>query len=67
MSFKTTSARPSADCEADHQEKQHALYLDDFGDIKMWKQVCEMLSVPTDEEILPDQIYFNATDITYGG
>ena len=54
--------KPSKDCETDSREKQHALYVDDFGDIKMWKQVCEMFGVPTDEEILPDQIYFNAKD-----
>jgi|TARA_Y100001951_G_C11243655_1_gene242061 hypothetical protein len=53
----------SKNCEVDQQEKQHALYLDDFGDIKMWQQICEMFDVPTDA----DQIYFNADDITYGG
>lgn len=52
----------SKNCEVDQQEKQHALYLDDFGDIKMWQQICEMFDVPTDA----DQIYFNTDDITYG-
>ena len=65
--MKMNKPTPSKDCEIDQREKQHALYVDDFGDIKMWKQVCEMFGVPTDEEILPDQIYFNAKDITYGG
>tara|TARA_R110001592_G_scaffold350698_1_gene647047 strand:+ start:550 stop:738 length:189 start_codon:yes stop_codon:yes gene_type:complete len=57
----------SKDCEIDAREKQYALYVDDFGDIKMWKQICEVFDVPINGEILPDQIYFNATDITYGG
>ena len=60
-------AKQSENCEVDAREMQHALYVDDFGDIEMWKQICVMLGVPTDEEILPDQIYFTATDITYGG
>jgi hypothetical protein len=46
----------------DAREKQYALYLDDFADIKTWKRICEMFDVPTDS----DQIYFNTDDITYG-
>jgi len=52
----------SVDCKVDQQNKKHALYIDDFENIKMWRQVCEMFDVPTDA----DQIYFNAKDITYG-
>jgi len=55
--------KQSENCEVDAREMQHALYVDDFGDIEMWKQICVMLGVPIDA----DQIYFNATDITYGG
>lgn len=55
--------KPSKDCEIDQREKQHALYRDDFESKGAWRDVCNMLDVPTDA----DQIYFNATDITYGG
>ena len=56
-------ARASKDCEKDSKELQHALYIDDFKDINAWISICNMLGVPTNA----DQIYFNATNITYGG
>tara|TARA_R100001594_G_scaffold134364_1_gene175491 strand:- start:41 stop:232 length:192 start_codon:yes stop_codon:yes gene_type:complete len=52
----------SEDCERDARELSHALYVDDFESIDTWLAVCNMLNVPTDA----DQIYFNATNITYG-
>jgi len=54
--------KPSRDCEIDHRDKQHALYVDDFESVAVWKDVCNMLGVPTNA----DQIYFNATDVAYG-
>ena len=56
-------ATASKDCEKDSKELQHALYIDDFKDKNAWKDICNMLGVPTNA----DQIYFNATNITYGG
>ena len=55
-------AKPSKDCEKDCRELQHALYRDDVADKNAWKDICNMLGVPTNA----DQIYFNAKDITYG-
>tara|TARA_Y100000592_G_scaffold6065_1_gene8802 strand:- start:238 stop:414 length:177 start_codon:yes stop_codon:yes gene_type:complete len=55
-------AKPSKDCEKDYKELQHALYRDDVADKNTWKDICNMLGVPTNA----DQIYFNAKDITYG-
>ena len=55
-------SKPSKDCEIDHRDKQHALYRDDFESKNGWIDVCNMLGIPTDA----DQIYFNATDLTYG-
>ena len=56
-------ATASKDCEKDTRELQHALYRDDVADKSAWKDICNMLGVPTNA----DQIYFNATNITYGG
>ena len=56
-------ATASKDCEKDSRELQHALYRDDVADINAWISICDMLGVPTNA----DQIYFNATNITYGG
>ena len=53
----------SRDCEKDHKELQYALYRDDFESVDSWRDICNMLGVPTNA----DQIYFNAKDITYGG
>ena len=55
-------ATASKDCEKDSKELQHALYRDDVADKNAWKDICNMLGVPTNA----DQIYFNAKDITYG-
>ena len=55
-------ARLSKDCEKDCRKLQHALYRDDFESKNSWKDICNMLGVPTNA----DQIYFNAKDITYG-
>tara|TARA_R100001591_G_scaffold53741_1_gene63765 strand:- start:88 stop:264 length:177 start_codon:yes stop_codon:yes gene_type:complete len=56
-------ATASKDCEKDCRELQHALYRDDVADKNTWRDICNMLGVPTNA----DQIYFNATNITYGG
>jgi len=55
-------SRESKNCELDQKQKQHALYRDDVADINAWKDICNMLGVPTNA----DQIYFKAKDITYG-
>ena len=47
--------------ELDAKNKKHSLYLDDFDNIKVWKQICEMFDVPPDT----DQIYFDAENISY--
>ncbi len=57
------SAKASVDCEKDCRELRHALYRDDVRDSDAWRDICNMLGVPTNA----DQIYFNAEDITYGG
>ena len=59
---RMSRAKPSKDCEKDCRELQHALYRDDVADKNAWKDICNMLGVPTNA----DQIYFNAEDITYG-
>ena len=59
---RMSRAKPSKDCEKDCRELQHALYKDDVADKNAWKDICNMLGVPTNA----DQIYFNAKDITYG-
>lgn len=52
----------SKDCELDAKTKK-ALYRDDFDSKNGWKNVCNMLNVPTSA----DQIYFNVKEVTYGG
>jgi len=59
---KSSKPIESKDCELDAKTKK-ALYRDDFESLDAWKNVCDMLGVPTSA----DQIYFNVKEVSYGG